>query len=72
MVKTKMQIIERMLRRQKGCTAKEVKEAVGWQSVSIPQRAEQLGIKIEKRIIVKEVRYYAISPKGNQSFDAKR
>jgi len=52
-----------MLRRQKGCTAKEVKEAVGWQSVSIPQRAEQLGIKIEKRIIIKEVRYYAISPK---------
>lgn len=50
----KMRIIEGLLRRKKGVTAKEVREAVGWQSVSIPQRARQLGIKTRK-----ETRYWS-------------
>jgi hypothetical protein len=43
---TKMRVIRRMLIRKKGCTASEVRKAVGWPSVSIPQRARQLGLKL--------------------------
>jgi len=53
----KMAKIERMLRRRKGVTAKEMREALGWPAVSIPQRAGQLGIKLRK-----EIRYFAITP----------
>jgi hypothetical protein len=51
----KMQIIERLLRRKRGCTAAEVRAALGWPTVSIPQRAKQLGIKTRK-----EIRYWSI------------
>jgi hypothetical protein len=52
----KMRKIERMLRRKKGCTSAEVKAALGWKSVSIPQRARQLGI----RLYVLNHRYWAV------------
>jgi hypothetical protein len=51
----KMRKIERLLRRKRGCTSREVREAVGWPSVSIPQRARQLGIKTRR-----ETRYWAV------------
>jgi hypothetical protein len=52
---TKMRTIEALLRRKKGVTAKEMRTALGWPSVSIPQRARQLGIKVRK-----ETRYFAL------------
>lgn len=59
----KMQIIERMLHHTEGCTAAELKEALGWPSVSIPQRAAQLGLK--KLYVLKtggQTRYWADPP----------
>lgn len=57
---TKMRRIERMLRRKRGCTAREVRKALGWQSVSIPQRAMQLGLKTRSEAHGRVRRYWAI------------
>ena len=51
----KMRKIERMLRRKKGATSRELREALHWPSISIPQRARQLGIKTRR-----ETRYWAV------------
>jgi hypothetical protein len=56
---TKMRIIWRMLRRKQGCTASEVREAVDWPSVSIPQRAKQLGLKLRWQKAGRHTRYWA-------------
>lgn len=53
----KMRKIERMLTRKKGCTSKELKAVLGWPSVSIPQRAKQLGLKLRR-----ERRYWGMTP----------
>ena len=58
----KMKIIARLLRRKEGCTAKEVRKALGWPAVSINQRARQLGIKTRR-----ETRYWAIRPNRRKS-----
>ena len=51
----KMRKIERMLRPKRGVTSKELREVLGWPSISIPQRARQLGIKTRR-----ETRYWAL------------
>jgi hypothetical protein len=53
----KMREIERMLRRKRGVTAKELRVVLGWPSISIPQRARQLRIKTRRRT---ETRYWAV------------
>ena len=59
----KMQIIEHMLRRKQGVTSAELKQELGWPSVSIPQRARQLGIVVRKetRYVRVETRYFAVN-----------
>ena len=54
----KMKVIARLLRRKEGCTSAEAKKELGWPSISLPQRARQLKIKIRS-----ETRYWAIKPK---------
>lgn len=55
-----MRIIERMLFRKKGCTNSEVLKEVGWPSVSIPQRAAQLHLKLRLERQGRTTRYWAI------------
>lgn len=45
---SKMEGIAKLLRRAKGCTAKEVLEATGWPSVSMPAMAKHLGLGLKK------------------------
>lgn len=57
---TKMRRIEEMLRRGKGATAEELKEALGWPSISINQRARQLGIIVHSKKFGRQTRYWAV------------
>ena len=52
----KMRIIRRMLGRKKGCTSAELKSALDWPSVSIPQRAKQLRVRLRRQT---ETRYWS-------------
>lgn len=45
---TKLAKIEKMLGRPDGCTADEVMRACGWPSVSMPQQAKALGVRLKK------------------------
>lgn len=56
----KMEIIGRLLARKSGCTSKEILEATGWPSVSVPAMSKNLGRKLRKeREQGKPTRYYA-------------
>lgn len=57
--KTKTQLIADMLRRPGGCTTAEVLKATGWPSVSMPQQAKLVGIKLIKKKDGKVTRYSA-------------
>ena len=46
--KTKIAMIGNLLNRKDGCTRKDVLEATGWPSVSLQQRARELGVKLRK------------------------
>lgn len=51
--------IAEMLKRSKGCTGKDVKAATGWQSVSMPAMAKQLGIKLRiEKVPGEPTRYF--------------
>lgn len=43
---SKLDIIHKLLSRKNGCTAKDVMEACKWPSVSMPQQAKALDIKL--------------------------
>lgn len=45
---TKMADISKLLKRAKGCTAKEVLEITGWPSVSMPAMAKHAGLQLRK------------------------
>ena len=45
---SKLAIIHGLLTRAKGCTSKDVLEACEWPSVSMPQQAKALGLKLKK------------------------
>jgi hypothetical protein len=57
---TKMRKIEKLLRRKKGCTNREALAVLGWVAISIPQRAEQLGLKLRRQKNGRLTRYWAI------------
>ena len=51
--------VAEMLKRPKGCTGKDVKAATGWQSVSMPAMAKQLGIKLRiEKVPGEPTRYF--------------
>jgi hypothetical protein len=45
---SKLAKIATMLKRPTGCTAAEVMKACDWPSVSMPQQAKALGVKLKK------------------------
>jgi hypothetical protein len=45
---SKMETIKKLLARKNGCTSAEVKEACDWPSVSMPQQAAAIGVKLFK------------------------
>lgn len=45
---SKMEGIAKLLKRAKGCTAKEVLEATGWAAVSMPAMAKHVGLQLRK------------------------
>jgi Protein of unknown function (DUF3489) len=46
--KSKVDLIAGLLKRNSGCTAKDVLEATGWPSVSMPAQAKAAGLKLKK------------------------
>jgi plasmid maintenance system antidote protein VapI len=46
---TRRDIIVRLLSRADGCTSYDVRDAIGWTAVSIPQQCKQLGIAFRKK-----------------------
>jgi Protein of unknown function (DUF3489) len=56
---SKLEIINRMLHRKNGCTAKEVMTACEWPAVSMPQQAKALGLKLKSEKVGKSKRYWA-------------
>lgn len=46
--KTKAEIIGELLARPDGCTTKEILEATGWPSVSVPAQAKSVGMTLTK------------------------
>ena len=55
---SKKAIVAGLLKRKKGCTGKEVKEATGWPSVSMPALAKSCGLKLRKEKTDRGMRYY--------------
>lgn len=45
---SKLQIIQGLLSRKEGCTTKQILDACSWPSVSVPQQARALGVKLKK------------------------
>jgi hypothetical protein len=57
--KTKTAIVGDLLRRKDGCTTADILKATGWPSVSVPQQAKAVGLKLRKEKKPGEVtRYY--------------
>lgn len=56
---SKTEAIKSLLSRAAGCTAAEVMEATGWPSVSMPQQARNLGIKLKTEKEGRVTRYWA-------------
>ncbi len=46
--RTKAEIIGELLARPEGCTTKEILEATGWPSVSVPAQAKSVGLELTK------------------------
>jgi len=55
----KIKEIVKLLTRSGGCTAKDVLEATGWPSVSMPAMAKQAGLTLNKKKIQGEVTRYS-------------
>lgn len=56
---SKLELIVKMLRRDGGCTTKDVLKACDWPSVSMPQQAKAAGITLRKEKKDGVTRYYA-------------
>jgi hypothetical protein len=56
--KSKVEVIGGLLRRDGGCTAKDVMEATGWPSVSMPAQAKALGVKMKQKKEGRVTRYW--------------
>lgn len=56
---SKTEVIKGLLSRAAGCTAADVMEATGWPSVSMPQQARNLGIKLKTEKEGRVTRYWA-------------
>lgn len=55
---SKKQIVATLLTRKAGCTGRDVKDATGWPSVSIPAMAKACGLTLRKEKTDKGFRYY--------------
>lgn len=56
---SKMEIIQNLLLRKSGCTMPEVLAAIEWPTISMPQRAKELGLKLRKeKVSGKVTRYF--------------
>src|SRR5262245_48878974 len=55
---SKKAIIAGLLKRKKGCTSNDVKEATGWPSVSMPAMAKACGLTLRKEKTEAGIRYY--------------
>ena len=47
-VGTKLETIVGLLKREEGCTTKQILEAVNWPAVSVPQMARSAGLTLKK------------------------
>lgn len=56
--KTKAEIIGEMLMRPEGTTAQEVRETMGWPSVSMPAQARAAGLKLRKEKVGALTKYW--------------
>jgi Protein of unknown function (DUF3489) len=55
---SKTAIVANLLKRKNGCTGKDVKQATGWPTVSMPALAKACGLKLRKEKTDKGMRYY--------------
>lgn len=55
---SKKAIVAKLLKRKNGCTGKDVKQATGWPSVSMPALAKSCGLKLTKEKTGSVTRYY--------------
>ena len=57
---TKLQIIDKMLRRKAGCTARECMDRCGWPAISMHQQARAAGLKLRIEKDGGLTRYYGV------------
>lgn len=57
---SKLEIIVKLLKRPKGCTAADILDATGWPAVSVPQQARAAGLELRQEKDGKVTRYWAI------------
>lgn len=55
---SKADLIGKLLMRPEGCTTKDILEATGWPSVSVPAQAKMVGLTLRKEKVGKETRYW--------------
>lgn len=60
--KSKLDLIGDLLKRKDGCTTADVLAVTGWPTVSMPQQAKALGLKLKKEKDGKVSRYRAAPP----------
>lgn len=58
-VGSKLAKIEKLLRREEGCTAADVLKACNWPAVSMPQQARALGVRLKTAKEGRITRYWA-------------
>lgn len=57
--KSKTQIAADLIRREGGCTTKDILKATGWPTVSVPAIAKAAGLTLKKEKVGRETRYTA-------------
>jgi hypothetical protein len=57
---TKTALIATLLMNPKGCTTADILKATGWPSVSVPQQAKAVGLKLRKEKDGKVTRYFGV------------
>lgn len=62
---SKLAIVAGLLQRPEGCTGKEILDATGWPTVSVPQQAKAAGLVLSKEKDGTVTRYRgAVAPAG--------